>query len=53
LRIKGFIANQLATGKDIEQRSSKPAADHPWINYGHKIKGKPVPLTYYDILTLP
>jgi hypothetical protein len=34
--------NQLATGKDIEQRSSKPAPDHPWRTYGNKINGKPI-----------
>jgi predicted DNA-binding protein (UPF0251 family) len=34
--------NQLATGKDIEQRSSKPDPDHPWRTYGNKINGKPI-----------
>jgi len=34
--------NALADSKDIEVRSSKPAPDHPWRNYGTKINGKPV-----------
>ena len=34
--------NKLAAGKDIERRNSKPAPNHPWRNYGHKINGKPI-----------
>jgi transposase len=46
LAFKRFIRqpkrNQLASGKDIQQRSSKPAPNHPWRTYGHKINGKPI-----------
>jgi hypothetical protein len=46
LEFKRFIRqpkrNALADSKDIEVRSSKPAPDHPWRNYGTKINGKPV-----------
>jgi hypothetical protein len=34
--------NPVATGKDIEHRSSKPASDHPWRSYGKKINERPI-----------
>jgi hypothetical protein len=37
--------NAIASSKDIERRSYKPAKDHPWRTYGKKINGKPVPST--------
>jgi hypothetical protein len=46
LEFKRFIQqprrNAVATGKDIELCSSKPAPDHPWRSYGKKINGKPI-----------
>ena len=46
LEFKRFIRqprrNAVATGKDIELCSSKPAPDHPWRSYGKKINGKPI-----------
>ncbi len=46
LNFKRFIdqpkRNELATPKDIESRTVKPAPDHPWRQYGYKINGKPV-----------
>ena len=46
LDFKRFIRqprrNALATAKDIELSSSKPAPDHPWRSYGKKINGKPI-----------
>ncbi len=46
LEFKRFIRqpkrNAVASAKDIEQRSSKPAPDHPWRTYGKKINGKPI-----------
>jgi len=46
LEFKRFIRqprrNAVATGKDIEHPSSKPAPDHPWRSYGKKINGKPI-----------
>jgi len=46
LDFKRFIRqpsrNAVATGKDIELISSKPAPDHPWRSYGKKINGKPI-----------
>jgi predicted DNA-binding protein (UPF0251 family) len=46
LEFKRFIRqprrNAVATGKDIEHRSSKPAPDHPWRSYGKKINEKPI-----------
>ena len=46
LEFKRFIRqpkrNAVATGKDIEHLSSKPALDHPWRSYGKKINGKPI-----------
>jgi predicted DNA-binding protein (UPF0251 family) len=46
LEFKRFIRqpkqNAVATGKDIELRTSKPAPDHPWRSYGNKINGKPI-----------
>jgi len=34
--------NPVASSKDIEGRSYKPAKDHPWRTYGQKINGEPV-----------
>jgi len=34
--------NTVATAKDIERQSHKPAKDHPWRAYGQRITGKPV-----------
>jgi predicted DNA-binding protein (UPF0251 family) len=46
LEFKRFIRqpkqNAVATGKDIDLRTSKPAPDHPWRSYGNKINGKPI-----------
>lgn len=46
LDFKPFIRqpkrNALATPKDIESRTVKPAPDHPWRQYGNKINGEPV-----------
>jgi predicted DNA-binding protein (UPF0251 family) len=46
LNIKRYIRqpkrNALASSKDIERNSVKPAPDHPWRTYGYKINGKPV-----------
>jgi hypothetical protein len=46
LNFKRFICqpkrNNLATSKDIENKSFKPAPDHPWRTYGYKVNGKPV-----------
>ena len=45
LNFKRFIRQpkryELATGKTIERKSIRPAPDHPWRNYGHKINGNP------------
>jgi hypothetical protein len=37
--------NAIASPKDIERYSYKPAKDHPWRTYGKRINGKPVPAT--------
>jgi transposase len=37
--------NAIASSKDIERRSHKPAKDHSWRTYGKKINGQPVPTT--------
>ncbi len=37
--------NAVASSKDIERRSYRPAKDHPWRTYGKKINGQPVPTT--------
>jgi len=46
LEFKKFVRqpkrNAVATAKDIEHRSSRPAPDHPWRSYGKKINGKPI-----------
>ncbi len=34
--------NYLATSKDIERKSFKPAPDHPWRRYGYKVNENPV-----------
>lgn len=34
--------NTLATSKDIERKSVKPAPDHPWRRYGLKVNENPV-----------
>lgn len=34
--------NTVATAKDIERHSHKPAKDHPWRTYGQRISGKPI-----------
>lgn len=49
LKFKRFFRqpkqNPLASSKDIERTDFKPAPDHPWRNYGHKINGKPIPVS--------
>ena len=34
--------NAVASSKEIDRSSYKPAEDHPWRNYGHRISGKPI-----------
>lgn len=34
--------NAVASSKEIDRSSYKPAKDHPWRNYGHRISGKPI-----------
>lgn len=34
--------NPVASSKEIERRSHKPAKDHPWRTYGQRINGQPV-----------
>jgi transposase len=36
--------NALVSSKDIEQKSCKPASNHPWRSYGKKINGQPIPV---------
>lgn len=33
---------EVASAKEIERLTYKPAEDHPWRNYGHRINGKPI-----------
>jgi len=37
--------NALASSKNIEDKSYKPASDHPWRTYGQRISGKPIPVS--------
>ena len=37
--------NALASSKNIEEKSYKPASDHPWRTYGQRISGKPIPVS--------
>jgi len=37
--------NALASSKNIEENSYKPASDHPWRTYGQRISGKPIPVS--------
>jgi hypothetical protein len=34
--------NGIASSKDIDRQSFKPAKDHPWRTYGRRINGKPI-----------
>lgn len=34
--------NVIASSKDIDRQSFKPAKDHPWRTYGRRINGKPI-----------
>jgi len=36
--------HKVASSKEIDRLTYKPAEDHPWRNYGHRINGNPIPV---------
>jgi hypothetical protein len=36
---------EVVTSKEIEQKTSKPAVDHPWRNYGYNLAGERIQTT--------
>lgn len=36
--------HEVVSSKEIDRLTYKPAEDHPWRNYGHRINGKPIPV---------
>jgi len=36
--------HEVVSSKEIDRLTFKPAEDHPWRNYGHRINGEPIPV---------